>query len=232
MGFYVVKKEVETEKSLECWARRCTNHFTKKMRRMLYEEIDNVVWNGNENVISEWCKQNKVYDEITEAEIEEIWMKETPDEEENVRLNGKYVWETAKRVCDYINAHEDLIHITSFGEYRMVMKKVMNVIKEANNVERKRRQTARMKRSDETETRMQRAKALVADIKQGKARREDIVKRLEKIFGKGSGQEIETASTEEKIVERIVELSKREEQLEKLENMRRDAKKKQREDRR
>ena len=113
----------------------------------------------------------------------------------------------------------------------MVMKKVMSVIKEANNVERKRRQTARMKRSGETETRMQRAKALVADIKRGTARKEDIVKRLEKIFGKRSGPEIETASTEEKIVERIVELSKREEQLEKWENMRRDAKKKQREDR-
>ena len=31
MGFEDIKKEVETEKSLECWARRCTNHFTKKM---------------------------------------------------------------------------------------------------------------------------------------------------------------------------------------------------------
>ena len=86
MGFDVLKKEVETEKSLECWARRCSNHFTKKMKRMLYQEIDNVVWNGKEKVISEWCKRNKVYDEITEAEIEEIWMKEPPDEEENVRL--------------------------------------------------------------------------------------------------------------------------------------------------
>ena len=86
MGFDVLKKEVETEKSLERWARRCSNHFTKKMKRMLYQEIDNVVWNGKEKVISEWCKRNKVYDEITEAEIEEIWMKEPPDEEENVRL--------------------------------------------------------------------------------------------------------------------------------------------------
>ena len=38
-----VEKEIEKEKSLERWARRCTHHFTKKMKRMLYEEIDNMV---------------------------------------------------------------------------------------------------------------------------------------------------------------------------------------------
>ena len=41
------------------------------------------------------------------------------------------------RVCDYINAHEELIQITSVEEYRTVMKKMMRVIKEAHNVERK-----------------------------------------------------------------------------------------------
>ena len=46
-----------------------------------------------------------MYDEITEKEIEEIWQREVPDGEELIRLNGKYVWETAKRVCDYINSH-------------------------------------------------------------------------------------------------------------------------------
>ena len=51
-------------------------------------------------------------------------MREAPDDSEPVRLNGKYVWETAKRVCDYINTYEDLVHITSFGEYRVVMMKV------------------------------------------------------------------------------------------------------------
>ena len=50
-------------------------------------------------------------------------------------MNGKYVWDTAKRVCDYINAHDDHIHITSFGENREVMKKGIRVIKEAHNVE-------------------------------------------------------------------------------------------------
>ena len=34
---------------------------------------------------------NKVYDEITDNEIEEIWKRESPDDEEPVRLNGKYV---------------------------------------------------------------------------------------------------------------------------------------------
>ena len=42
---------------------------------------------------------------------------------------------------DFINTHEDLISITTFGENRVVMKKVMRVIKEAHNVEKKRRQS-------------------------------------------------------------------------------------------
>ena len=75
MEFKEVKKEAETEKSLERWARRCSNFFTKKVKRMLFEEIDNVVWSGDEKAISEWCKRNKVFDEITEDEIEEIWKR-------------------------------------------------------------------------------------------------------------------------------------------------------------
>ena len=59
--------------------------------------------------------------------------------DEPIRLNGKCVWETAKCVCDYINAHEELIQITSFCEYREVMRKVMGVIREAHNTEKKRR---------------------------------------------------------------------------------------------
>ena len=65
--------------------------------------------------------------------------KGNQDNEEKVRLNGKYVWETAKRVCNFVNSREDLIHITTFGEYRNVMKKEMMVIREAHNAERKRR---------------------------------------------------------------------------------------------
>ena len=68
------KKEIENEKHLEAWARRCTNHFRKKVRRMLFEEIDNPVWGGSEEEIMRWCYGNKVYDEITSKEIEEIWM--------------------------------------------------------------------------------------------------------------------------------------------------------------
>ena len=94
--------------------------------------------------------KNKVFDEITDDEIAEIWRREGPEEDEPIRLNGKYVWETAKRVCNFINAHEDFIKITTFGEYRVVMKKVMMVIKEAHNVERKRRYSARVKRSEES----------------------------------------------------------------------------------
>ena len=63
-------------------------------------------------------------------------------------------------------------------------------------------------------------------------RKEEIERMLEKIFGKGSGQEIENANTMEKIAERIEELSKREEQLEEWEKMSQDARKREREDRR
>ena len=146
--------------------------------------------------------------------------EETPDPGEDIRLNGKYVWETAKKVCNFINAHEELIHITSFGEYRDVMRKVMRVIKEAHETQRKRRQTGKKKRIDEALKRTQKAKAIVAIIKQGKMTKEEAMRRLEVIFGKGSSQEIEKATTKEKIVERIVEMTKREEQIELWEKMR------------
>ena len=106
---------------------------------------------------------NKVFDKITEDEIRDIWMMETPDDGEQFRLNGKYVWETAKRVCDFINSREDLIHISSFREYKEVMMKVMRVIKEAVNVEKKRRQTSKKRLSDETSKRSQRAKSPIVD---------------------------------------------------------------------
>ena len=53
-----VKKEIETERSLEAWEKRCSHHFTKKVKRMLFEEVDNMVWSGNNQEITRWCKQN------------------------------------------------------------------------------------------------------------------------------------------------------------------------------
>ena len=41
-------------------------------------------------------------------------------------------------------------------------------------------------------------------------KKEEIDKRLDEIFGRGCSQEIEKATTNEKIVERIEEMSKRE----------------------
>ena len=79
---------------------------------------------------------------------------------------------------------------------------------------------------------MQRAKALIADIKRGGMERQVIERRLEKIFGKGSREEIAKATTDEKTVERVIELSRREEQFEVWEKMRTEAKRRQREDRR
>ena len=114
--FEEVKKEIEKEKTLQKWARRVWNHLPRKTKRVIFEMTDNMVWSGDERRVAEWCKRNKVYDEITDEEIEEIWRRDDPDYEEPVRLNGKYVWETAKRVCDYINGNEDLITIKTIGE--------------------------------------------------------------------------------------------------------------------
>ena len=68
-------------------------------------------------------------------------------------------------MCDFINAHEDLIKISTFGEYRIVMRNVSKVIKEAHNVERERRQSERNNILEETRTRQQRVKALINEIK-------------------------------------------------------------------
>ena len=184
MKFEEVAKEIVRGKHLDAWAKRCSHHFTKKVKRALFEEIDNMVWSGSEKDITSWCKRNKVYDEITEEEIKEIWQREDPENGEDIRLNGKYVWETAKRVCDFINTHEEIIHITTFGEYRHVKRKVMNVIKEANNVERKRRQAMMKKKGDDLTTRIQRTKALITLIKQGDIEREEIERKIGEIFGK------------------------------------------------
>ena len=44
-----VKTEVKREKHLEAWARRRSDFFTKKVKRALLCEIDNVVLNWNKN---------------------------------------------------------------------------------------------------------------------------------------------------------------------------------------
>ena len=54
LRFEKTKEEIQKERSLERWAKRCTNHFTKKTKRLLYEEIDNIVWSGMEKDISRW----------------------------------------------------------------------------------------------------------------------------------------------------------------------------------
>ena len=41
-----VRKEIRAEKDLERCARRCSNFFPKKAKRMLFDEIDNMVWCG------------------------------------------------------------------------------------------------------------------------------------------------------------------------------------------
>ena len=144
-----------------------------------------MIWSDGESEITSWCRRNKVYDETPDREIEEIWIRDGPDDNEQVRLNGKFVWETAKRVCNFINAHDDLIRITTFGEYKVVMKKVMNEIKEDDNVEQKRRQMAWKNKRDDATKKVQRAKALIREIKRGK-KGEKRSKGKKANFGKGS----------------------------------------------
>ena len=52
IGFDGVKTEVEKEKNLEAWGKRCTHFFNKKTKRLLFEETDNVVWNCGESEIT------------------------------------------------------------------------------------------------------------------------------------------------------------------------------------
>ena len=42
-----IKKEIEKEQNLETWGKRTNNLFAKKTKRIIYEEIDNIVLNGS-----------------------------------------------------------------------------------------------------------------------------------------------------------------------------------------
>ena len=108
----------------------------------------------------------------TDDEIQ-IWKKDDPEFGKPVLRNGECVWAATKRVCDIINAHEDIIHFETFSQYKCVMKKAMMVIRESFNVERKRRQTSLKKRTDDSKTRTQRAKTPIANIKRGRKRKEE-----------------------------------------------------------
>ena len=60
----------------------------------------------------------------------------------------------------------------------------------------------------------------------------EIKRMLEEIYGKGSSKEIERAATNEKMIERIEEMSRTDEQFEIWEKMRKETERKQREDKR
>ena len=68
MNLVGIGKEVRTEVNLETSVTKCTNIFPMKVKRMLYEAIDNMVWNVCDDEISSWIKRNKVYDKIVEDE--------------------------------------------------------------------------------------------------------------------------------------------------------------------
>ena len=104
------------------------------------------------------------------------------------------------------HTHEDLINITTLEEYRLVMLKEIRVVKEAHLVEKKRKQTTGKEKRDAATKMVRKAKALIDIVKQGKMSREEIERNVEVIFGKGSRQELEGATTMEDVVERVVEL--------------------------
>ena len=60
LEFADIKREIESEKSLERWAKRCTNSFTKNVKRLLFGEIDNLIWSGKEKEITGWCKKQSI----------------------------------------------------------------------------------------------------------------------------------------------------------------------------
>ena len=48
MGFEEAKEEIEKEKTLQKWARRVSNIFPRKTKRVIFEMTDNMVWSGDE----------------------------------------------------------------------------------------------------------------------------------------------------------------------------------------
>ena len=73
----------------------------------------------------------------------------------------------------------------------------MRVIKEAHNTQRKKRQTGKKKMNEEAR-KTQQAKAPIAIVKQGKMSKDEVMGRLEEIFGRGSSQERECLVEREK----------------------------------
>ena len=55
--------------------KRYTNHFTRKAKRMIFGEIDNIVWRGKEGDYR-MVFRSKVYEEIRDEKIQEIWNRE------------------------------------------------------------------------------------------------------------------------------------------------------------
>ena len=70
-------------------------------------------------------------------------------------------------MCDFLNTREELNRIATLAEYGNVKLKVMRIIKEDHNLEKKRRLMSRKKKSDEMAVRKQKAKALIASIRRG-----------------------------------------------------------------
>ena len=60
IGFDGVKTEVEKEKNLEAWGKRCTHFFNEKTKRLLFQETDNIVWNCGENEIASWVRRKSL----------------------------------------------------------------------------------------------------------------------------------------------------------------------------
>ena len=85
------------------------------LKHSVYDEIDNVAWSMSEKEITSWCQENKVFDEMTEAQTEEFWSGEATVDGNSIRLNAKNVRESVKRVCHFGYSHGKQNRFVTFG---------------------------------------------------------------------------------------------------------------------
>ena len=80
--------------------------------------------------------KHNTFDGFSEEEIEKSWKAETQDTGEDIRLNVKHVWETAKNVATS-STHMRTRSTSPRLENIRGMRKAMCVIKEAHDTKKR-----------------------------------------------------------------------------------------------
>ena len=115
MGFEEIKEFLK-EKSLERRARRYTHFFTKKWNRMLYEEIDNVVWSGKENEMEDGTRTIMC---LMKSENEKSGRSRGEKPRKTVILSDSTANKSGKPPRVVTSSHTNSSSISLFGEYRV-----------------------------------------------------------------------------------------------------------------